>query len=164
MKGDRRFFSAQHDEIKKGKITDIYFLKTMKILENLKLKDTPVKAEIFAGEKGIFCGLTEVLNLLEDSECKIYSLKEGEKFSKKEVVMRIEGKYSEFGLHETAILGILASSSGWATARRPRDKRPRKASQISEQRPQKTRRYKPDDSRVEGIREETQAKPTALTR
>lgn len=116
MKGDRRFFSAQHDEIKKGKITDIYFLKTMKILENLKLKDTPVKAEIFAGEKGIFCGLIEVLNLLEDSECKIYSLKEGEKFSKKEVVMRIEGKYSEFGLHETAILGVLASSSGWATA------------------------------------------------
>ena len=30
--------------------------------------------------------------------------------------MRIQGPYKEFGIHETAILGILASSSGWATA------------------------------------------------
>lgn len=112
----RHFFSAQHDEIKKGRITDIYFIKAMKILKELGLENTPVKAEVFSGKNGIFCGLTEVLSLLEGSECKIYSLEEGEKFSKKEVVMRIEGKYSEFGLHETAILGILASSSGWATA------------------------------------------------
>ncbi|ADP76813.1 Quinolinate phosphoribosyl transferase [Methanothermus fervidus DSM 2088] len=116
MKEDRLFFSAKHSEIKKGKVTDVYFLKTMKILKHLNLEDTEVKAEVFAGESGIFCGLKEVLNLLEDSECKIYSLKEGEKFSKKEVVLRIEGNYSEFGIYETAILGILASSSGWATA------------------------------------------------
>jgi nicotinate phosphoribosyltransferase len=34
------------------------------------------------------------------------------------VVMRIEARYSAFGLYETAILGILASGSGWATAAR----------------------------------------------
>ena len=32
--------------------------------------------------------------------------------------MRIKGRYSDFGVYETAILGILASSSGWATAAR----------------------------------------------
>jgi nicotinate phosphoribosyltransferase len=32
--------------------------------------------------------------------------------------MRITGKYSEFGIYETAILGILASSSGWSSAAR----------------------------------------------
>jgi len=34
------------------------------------------------------------------------------------VVLSIEGKYSSFGIFETVILGILASSSGWATAAR----------------------------------------------
>ena len=32
--------------------------------------------------------------------------------------MRIEGPYCEFGVFETVILGILASSSAWATAAR----------------------------------------------
>jgi nicotinate phosphoribosyltransferase len=36
----------------------------------------------------------------------------------KEVVMRIKGSYREFGVYETTILGILANSSGWATAAR----------------------------------------------
>lgn len=56
------------------------------------------------------------MNLLKDIDCKVYSLEEGESFSAKEVVMRIEGKYTEFGIFETPILGILASSSAWATA------------------------------------------------
>ena len=36
----------------------------------------------------------------------------------KEVVMRIEARYSAFGLYETAVLGTLAQCSGWAAARR----------------------------------------------
>ena len=32
--------------------------------------------------------------------------------------MRIRGPYDEFGMYETALLGILASASGWATAAR----------------------------------------------
>ncbi|WP_271629460.1 nicotinate phosphoribosyltransferase [Caldicellulosiruptor sp. DIB 104C] len=113
---DRLFFSAQHDEIKMGLTTDIYFIKTLEVLRYLKKEDAVVKAEIFARRDGIFCGLPEVLNLLKDIDCKVYSLEEGESFSAKEVVMRIEGKYTEFGIFETPILGILASSSAWATA------------------------------------------------
>ena len=112
----RLFYSAQHDEIKMGLTTDIYFIKTLEVLRYLKKEDAVVKAEIFARRDGIFCGLPEVLNLLKDIDCKVYSLEEGESFSAKEVVMRIEGKYTEFGIFETPILGILASSSAWATA------------------------------------------------
>ncbi|WAM31032.1 nicotinate phosphoribosyltransferase [Caldicellulosiruptor naganoensis] len=115
---DRLFFSAQHDEIKMGLTTDIYFIKTLEVLRYLKREDAVVKAEIFARRDGVFCGLPEVLNLLKDIDCKVYSLEEGESFSAKEVVMRIEGKYTEFGIFETPILGILASSSAWATAAR----------------------------------------------
>ena len=43
---------------------------------------------------------------------------EGEIFQPKETVMRIQGPYNEFGVYETIILGILASSSAWATAAR----------------------------------------------
>src|SRR5918996_840786 len=34
------------------------------------------------------------------------------------VVLRIRARYRQFGLYETAILGMLAQSTGWATAAR----------------------------------------------
>ena len=48
----------------------------------------------------------------------VESLHDGDGFTTKEVVMRIQARYSAFGLYETAILGILASGSGWASAAR----------------------------------------------
>jgi nicotinate phosphoribosyltransferase len=36
----------------------------------------------------------------------------------KEVILRITARYQSFGLYETALLGIFASESGWATAAR----------------------------------------------
>src|SRR5690606_35911112 len=55
---------------------------------------------------------------LRGSGLEIWALPEGEAFEAYEVVMRIKGPYSRFGMHETALLGLLASSSGWATAAR----------------------------------------------
>ncbi|HHP51138.1 MAG TPA: nicotinate phosphoribosyltransferase [Moorella mulderi] len=115
---ERRFHSAQHEEIASGATTDIYFVRTYEILKHLGKADTPVVAEIFPRKPGILCGVVEVLELLKDREVKIWGLPEGSDFSPKEVVMRIEGPYSQFGLYETAILGMLASASGWATAAR----------------------------------------------
>lgn len=112
----RKIFSAEHNEIITGATTDIYFVKTQEILAKKGLADTVVTAEIFPRREGILVGVTEVLGLLQHCDVEIWSLSEGQAFSAKEVVMRITGKYSEFGLYETAILGILASSSGWATA------------------------------------------------
>jgi len=115
---ERKFFSANHEEIEKGLTTDIYFLRALEILQYLKLENTVVTAEIFARKEGIFAGTQEIYNLLKDKKVKLWSLKEGDAFQPKETVMRIQGPYNEFGIYETVILGILASSSAWATAAR----------------------------------------------
>lgn len=114
----RRFFSATHEEIVAGLTSDVYFIKTREILRAEGVADTPVVAEIFARADGVFAGLPEVEALLRGRGVKLWALPEGSTFSAREVVARIEGPYDRFGIYETAILGFLASSSGWATAAR----------------------------------------------
>ena len=116
ISADRPFFSATHEEILSGATTDIYFIKTLEILEREGLADTVVTAEIFSRRGGVFAGIEEVCTLLKDSGIDMWALPVGEKFAPKDILIRLEGKYSQFGIYETAILGILASSCGWATA------------------------------------------------
>ncbi|HHY09536.1 MAG TPA: nicotinate phosphoribosyltransferase [Firmicutes bacterium] len=118
VEADRRLFSASHEEILAGLTTDIYFVKTKEILNKLGKEGTQVVAEIFARRAGVFAGVAETKNLLQHLDLELWSLAEGESFNAKEVVMRLKGSYVDFALYETAILGILASSSGWATAAR----------------------------------------------
>lgn len=113
-----RFCSAEHDEIRRGLTTDIYFVRTREILDKLGLGKTHVMGEIFPRREGVFAGVGEVLHLLEGRRLKVWALPEGREFASRDVVMRIEGPYEEFGMFETPILGFLASSSGWATAAR----------------------------------------------
>jgi len=113
-----RLFSATHEEILQGLTTDIYFVKTKEILGKLHKDDTEVVAEIFPRRSGIFAGLPEAKLLLGGLGLEVWSLPEGAPFEAKDVVMRIHGRYAKFGIYETAILGILASSSGWASAAR----------------------------------------------
>ncbi|HKM18064.1 MAG: nicotinate phosphoribosyltransferase [Firmicutes bacterium] len=112
----RRLYSANHDEILAGLTTDVYFVKTRQILETQGYQNTEVVAEIFPRRSGIIAGVEEALNLLRDLDVQVEALPEGTPFSAKDVVMRIRGLYTEFGIYETAVLGILAHSSGWATA------------------------------------------------
>lgn len=114
----RKFFSASHEEIMKGETTDVYFKRTMKILEAKGLENTEVLAEIFPTHDGLLCGIEEVKNLLEGRKVKAWAQREGTPFKEKDTILRIQGPYGEFGVYETAMLGILASSSGWATAAR----------------------------------------------
>jgi len=114
----RRFFSATHEEIAAGLTSDVYFVKTREILRAEGLGDTPVVAEIFPRADGVLAGLPEVEALLRGRGVKLWALPEGSTFSAREVIARIEGPYDRFGIYETAILGFLASSSGWATAAR----------------------------------------------
>lgn len=113
---DRRIYSAEHEEIKTGLTADVYFVRTKEILRHMGLGETPVSAEIFATRPGVLAGMKEALALLENRGLEVWSLEEGEAFSEKEVVLRIRGPYNLFALMETSLLGILASSSGWATA------------------------------------------------
>jgi len=115
---DRKFYSATHSEIKDGATTDIYFLRTMDILSDLKLDDIVVTAEIFPRKPGILAGLEEVKSMLKGKNIEVWAIDEGESFEPKDTVIRIKGPYKEFSIFETPILGTLASSSGWATASR----------------------------------------------
>ena len=75
-------------------------------------------AEVFTRKRGTFAGSEEVLNLFRKlpNPPQVEALAEGESFEAKEVLMRISGTYESFGLYETVLLGMLASSTGWATA------------------------------------------------
>ena len=104
-----------------GETADIYFARTIEILGREGLN--PVAAmEVFSSRAGIVCGQEEVKALLgrvlpEDNR-EVWALAEGETMGRKEVVLRITAPYQSYGLYETAICGILAHCSGWATAAR----------------------------------------------
>jgi nicotinate phosphoribosyltransferase len=99
---------------------DVYFVRTQTVLEKEGLNPT-VTMEIFPSRDGIICGMKEVLDLLGTvllPTAEVWALDEGESMQAKEIVLRITASYQSFGLYETAILGILAHESGWATAAR----------------------------------------------
>lgn len=108
------------EETLRGDNADIYFQRARDILQREGL-DPVVTMEIFPGRDGILCGMREALALLArvlPADAQVWHLDEGAPMSRKEVVLRIRARYSTFGLYETALLGILASHSGWATAAR----------------------------------------------
>ena len=103
-----------------GDTSDVYFLRTHRIME-LEGVNPRATMEFFPSGDGILCGMKEVLALLGQvlpPDGEVWTLKEGEPFRLKEVVLRVIAPYLSFGIYETAILGILAHESGWATAAR----------------------------------------------
>jgi len=115
------FYIISSREIKEGKVTDIYFLRTLEVLRAKGLADKRVVMEVAArsipnkAKWGILAGVEEVAKLLEGKNVDVYSLPDGSIFRPWTPVMRIEGPYSEFGALETSILGFLSSLSGVAT-------------------------------------------------
>ncbi len=114
------FHIADPKDIKAGQYTDVYFTRTMEVLRAKKI-DKRVKAEFIAKRFpedygwGVFAGLEEAIYLLRDLPVKVRAMREGTIFRAYEPVMEIEGMYTEFGLYETSILGLLCQASGVAT-------------------------------------------------
>ena len=111
-------------EILSGDSADVYFARARRILEREGL-DPLVAMEIFARQDAVLCGIDEAKTLLahvledaDPAELKVEALEDGDRIATKEVVLRIRARYRQFGLYETAILGMLAQSTGWATAAR----------------------------------------------
>lgn len=109
-------------DILSGRTADVYFLRTLEILNKEKLNPAVIM-EIFATDAGILCGIEEALSLLkqvlpDSPDANVWALAEGDIFDRNEVVLRIEAPYISFGLYETALLGMLAHGSGWASAAR----------------------------------------------
>lgn len=115
---ERVFHSATHEEIEKGATSDIYFVRARELLTHAGKENTAVVAEIFCSRGGIMAGTEEAVNLLKRRKVSVWAIPEGKEVESKEVVMRIHGPYDEFGMYETALLGILAQATGWATAAR----------------------------------------------
>jgi nicotinate phosphoribosyltransferase len=108
------------DEILSGDTADVYFIRAQQILRHENLNPL-VAVEVFTSREGVLCGLKEALALLQKvlpSEAEVWALEEGSSMGAKEVVLRITAPYGSFGLYETAVLGMLAHQSGWATAAR----------------------------------------------
>ena len=107
------------ESVLSGDTADIYFARAVEILRREKLNPVATM-EVFPGRVGMLCGMEEVKALLtrvvpEDSR-EVWALAEGDTIDRKEVVLRITAPYLSYGLYETAMIGILAHSSGWATA------------------------------------------------
>lgn len=109
--------TARFEDIKAGRTTDIYFVRTKKILEEKGIKKNVV-AEFTVSEYegwGVLVGIEEVAELLEGLPLDVYAFQEGSLFFAREPVMRIEGEYSVFCELETPLLGFLCQASGIAT-------------------------------------------------
>jgi nicotinate phosphoribosyltransferase len=111
-------------EILSGDSADVYFARAERILEREGL-DPVVTMEVFARQAGVLCGIDEAKNLLAHvlvgsapEDVVVEGLDDGDLIDAKEVVLRICARYRAFGLYETAMLGMLAQSTGWATAAR----------------------------------------------
>jgi nicotinate phosphoribosyltransferase len=123
---DRPVMQRRHPshEILSGDSADVYFARAEEILAKEGL-DPLVVMEVFARQPGVLCGIDEAKVLLAHvlgdappEEQVVEALDDGDAFTPKEVVLRIRARYRRFGLYETAILGMMAQSTGWATAAR----------------------------------------------
>lgn len=114
------FHIAGEKEIKEGKVTDVYFQRTLEILEKKGINPW-VKAEFVAKSLpdewswAVLAGLDEVAHLLKDLPVKVRAMKEGTLFYPHQPVLEIEGYYQDFCVYETAILGLMCQATGIAT-------------------------------------------------
>ena len=102
-----------------GYTADNELHRALTILRNEGI-NPEVVVEFTAEREGVLCGISEVKTLLDrvlpETGREVWALEEGVPVAGGEVALRIRAPYASFGLFETAILGTLASCTGWATA------------------------------------------------
>ncbi len=118
------FFIAKDEDIKNGKTTDVYFIRTKEILDKENVRNRVIAEFTTQSRKypwNVFAGLEEVIRLLEGLPINVWALPEGTIFPSKDnkgipiPVMVIEGIYNDFTVYETPVLGLICESSGIAT-------------------------------------------------
>ncbi|HXH81870.1 MAG TPA: nicotinate phosphoribosyltransferase [Candidatus Tectomicrobia bacterium] len=117
---DRLFHTASDADIKSGRVVDVYFARTVQILEARRDRKR-VKAEVYLKslpddwEWGVLAGIEEVAALLEGVPVDVLAMDEGTVFAPYQPVLTLEGVYVEWAQYETALLGLLCQASGIAT-------------------------------------------------
>jgi nicotinate phosphoribosyltransferase len=113
------FDTVSDETIRRGECTDIYFERTEETLQAEGINPEvvmEVTASALPDAWSVFCGLSDVLALLEGLPVTVDAMAEGSIFYKNDPVLRISGKYRDFCRYETAILGFLCHASGVASA------------------------------------------------
>ncbi|MDA8156862.1 MAG: nicotinate phosphoribosyltransferase [Actinomycetota bacterium] len=119
------FNIANDQDILSGLVTDVYFDRTVRILKAKKVNPV-VKAELIVksmpgGQSGkdwpwaVLAGLDEAMSLLKGLPVKVRAIEDGTVFYPYEPILEIEGRYLDFCVYETALLGFLCQASGIAT-------------------------------------------------
>lgn len=107
-------------EIENGFYSANYFLKTRKIIAK-HLNNHQVTMQFFQRTNhAMLCGIDEVIALINTfaknpKHLKIYALNDGDIIAAEEPVLKITGRYEDFGYLESLIDGILARRSSVAT-------------------------------------------------
>ncbi|MGH2722985.1 MAG: nicotinate phosphoribosyltransferase [Actinomycetota bacterium] len=114
------FHHATPEDILGGRVTGADAWQAVEILE-AKGADPHVVAEVGAPTLpsgwrwAVLAGLEEALALFEDRDLDADALPEGSVFYAEEPVVAIAGRYHEFALLQSPLLGMLAQPSGAAT-------------------------------------------------
>lgn len=108
------------EDIRAGRSTDFYFLRTKQILETKNIRKHAL-AEVRTKQLpkdwkwGVFAGIEEVIGLLEGFPIDLFGLPEGTLFEVGTPVLMVDGNYLDYGIYETPILGLVCQASGIAT-------------------------------------------------
>lgn len=112
--------TAAFEDVKQGRLADVYFVRTLEILKKKGI-DKWVRAEFIVKRLpdnipwAVFAGLEELGELVDGLKVKIRAMREGTIITPYQPVLEIEGMYSQFGLLETSMLGLICQASGVAT-------------------------------------------------
>ncbi len=114
-----------HFEVRPSLITgdtaDVYLHRTQRVLRDEGLNPVVVM-EFSSSREGVLCGTAEAKTVLArvtaEGNREVWAVEEGTEVAQGEVCLSVRAPYSSFGLYETAIAGILAQCTGWATAAR----------------------------------------------
>jgi nicotinate phosphoribosyltransferase len=116
----KTFHTASDADIKAGEVSDVYFQRTVEIL-NARGDRKHVKAEVYLKSLpedwhwGVLAGIEEAARLLEGIKVDVKAMDEGTVFAPYQPVLTLEGIYVDWAQYETALLGLLCQASGIAT-------------------------------------------------
>lgn len=111
---------ATEEDIRAGRVTDVYFENTRRVLQAKGIRKNVVMevraASLPQGyEWAVLAGIEEVAAIMQGVNCSVWCIEEGSIFHAGEPVLAVEGEYTEFGTLETPLLGLLCQASGIAT-------------------------------------------------
>ena len=119
-----KFNVATEAEVLSAQNSDVYFQRSLSFLKNKKFNDdviAEVTVSSFENPWITFTGLDDVLTLLEGHVKELYAIPEGTIIPYRDYrgipvpFLSIHGKYMDFGVHETSLLGFICQSSGIST-------------------------------------------------